>query len=84
MVKPPKAGDPLYNMQRAEGFPPRWYVVLYYRTEDGMIDVEHMIEEIDMLHEIVEAGPDWHTLDRIEIRLSRNPTPELAIQRRGQ
>jgi len=29
------------------------------------------LEEIEDLDEIVERGPDWHTIDVIEIRLNR-------------
>jgi hypothetical protein len=78
-MMPPRKGDDLYDMPRAPGVPPRWHVLAYYRTPEGVIDVEYMIEEIDMLYDIVERGPDWHTLDRIEIRLTDNPTPNLTI-----
>ena len=46
----------------------RWVAVIYYRTDAGLIDVEHEMEELDELQEIVERGPDWYALDRIEIR----------------
>jgi len=38
-----------------------------------------MIEELDMLHDLIERGPDWHALDHIEIRHSKNPTPDKII-----
>jgi hypothetical protein len=70
----------LYNMPRAPGIPARWTVVIYYRTDSGLIDVEHQIEELDMLHTAVEQGPDFHTIDRIEVRHTKNPAPELTIE----
>lgn len=76
----PREGHPFYNMRAAPGVPPRWHVVLWYRSDDGLFDVEHMVDEIDMVHGIVERGPDWHTLDRIEIRLSMNKTPNLTVE----
>lgn len=65
-----KKGDPLYDMPRAPGFPPRWVATIYYRTDAGVVDVEHQFEELDMLHDIVERGPSFYTIDRIEIRTS--------------
>ena len=35
-------------------------------------------EELEDLDEIVELGPDWHTIDRIVITLNR---PALALNR---
>ena len=49
----------------------RWIVVAYYRTDAGMIDVQHDIEELSELDEIVERGPSWYALDRIEIKTAR-------------
>lgn len=61
---------PLYNMPRAPGVAPRWTVVVYYQTDHGMVDVEHLVEELDMMHDLIERGPDWNTIDRIEVRLT--------------
>lgn len=72
--------NPFYNMNRAPGVPARWTAVIYYRTELGLIDVEHQIEELDMLHTAVEQGPDFYAIDRIEIRHTKNDTPELTIE----
>jgi hypothetical protein len=62
--------NPFYNMRRAVGVPPRWSAVVYYRTPDGLLDVEHVIEELDMLQDLIERGPDFNTIDRVEIRLN--------------
>jgi hypothetical protein len=66
--KGPKKGDAFYDMPRAPGFGPRWVATIYYRTDAGLIDVEHEFEELDMLHDLVESGPSFYTIDRIEIR----------------
>lgn len=71
---------PLYDMDRAHGEPPRWTATAWYRSEVGLVDVEHQIEELDMLHGLIESGPDWNTLDRIEIRLTRVLEPDKTIE----
>ena len=63
-----KKGDPFYDMPRERGAPPRWMATIYYRTDAGLVDVEHQFEELDMLHAIVERGPSFYAIDRIEIR----------------
>lgn len=70
----------LYNMPRAPGHPARWTAVIYYRTDSGVIDVQHQIEELDMLHTAVEQGPDFYAIDRIEISHTKNPSPGLTIE----
>ncbi len=64
-------GHPLYNMRRKPGTPPRWRATVWYQTEFGLIDVVHDIEELDMLQDLVERGPDFYTIDRIEIVINR-------------
>lgn len=58
----------------------RWLATCWYRSKAGLVDVEHNIEELDEIHDLVERGPDWRALDRIEIRLATNPTPELTLE----
>lgn len=67
-------------MPRAKGVPPRWTATVYYRTDAGLVDVEHLIEELDMLHDLVERGPDFHTIERIEIRHTQNRFEGLTIE----
>ena len=76
MREPP---HPLYNMRRADGVPPRWVATVYYRTDAGLIDVEHQFEELDMLHMLIERGPSFYAIDRIEIRLS-TPNERTTIE----
>mgnify|MGYP001582436410 CR=1 FL=1 len=48
----------------------RWLVNIEYRTDNGPLAVEHEIEEIASLAELVERGPDWNTIDRMTIILN--------------
>ncbi len=46
----------------------RWVATIYYRTKAGLIDVQLEMEELEELQGIVESGPNWYALERIEIR----------------
>lgn len=55
----------------------RWIVTLYYRSEAAkVVDVEHHIEELGEIEDIVEHGPDWNTI--IEGRIRLNPNRRTA------
>jgi hypothetical protein len=49
--------------------PIRWIATIYYRTDNGTVDVEHQLSEIDELHDLVERGPHWDCV--VEIRITR-------------
>lgn len=49
----------------------RWIAVATYNSEVGPVDVTHDIEELEDLQSIIEAGPDWNSLMKIEVTLSR-------------
>lgn len=50
----------------------RWKARFVYRmTETEKVDVEHFIEEIDDLGDLVERGPDWNAIESITITLNR-------------
>lgn len=72
-----KPGNPFYDMGRSPGIPPRWTATVWYRTDAGIIDVEHTFEELDMLHDLVENGPSFFAIDRIEVRLSEPSTQTI-------
>lgn len=59
----------------------RWHATIYYRSETGGVDVEHDIEELEELHDIVERGPDWHAIDKIVVTLARRADAELTLER---
>jgi hypothetical protein len=48
--------------------PDRWMVEIVYRSAATAVLV---VEELEDLDEIVEQGPDWHTIERIVITLNR-------------
>jgi hypothetical protein len=58
----------------------RWKAVLEYRSEHGIVDVEHAMEEPDELQDIVERGPDWNSLVKITIVLDRVTEPDLTVE----
>ena len=41
--------------------------MIYYRTDSGLVDVTHDCQELYEIHDLVEAGPHWDTIDRIVI-----------------
>jgi hypothetical protein len=45
----------------------RWIATVHYRTESGLVDVEHDLEELDELQDLVGRGPNWDAIDRIDI-----------------
>lgn len=52
--------------------PGRWMAEVFYRS--GRAPAVHVFEEIEDLDELVEQGPDWHTIEQIVITLNR-PVP---------
>ena len=56
---------------------PRWIAVARYRSSrKGEIVIEHRFEELHELHELIESGPSWLALKKIEIRYA---LPHAAI-----
>lgn len=58
----------------------RWKVVVEYRSRAGIVDVEHGIEELDELHDLIERGPDWNTLIKITVTFARPVSELLTIE----
>jgi hypothetical protein len=54
----------------------RWLIEIDYRTENGSVTVDHHVEELEELHDVVEHGPDWNTIE--EIRVSPQPAAHIA------
>lgn len=46
----------------------RWTAHVFYKTEYGLVDVRHDMEELEELQDLVERGPHWDCIDRIDIR----------------
>lgn len=58
----------------------RWKVTILYRAEHGPVDVVYYIDELCELEDLVELGPDWNTIVRIEITLNQVHTPGLTLE----
>ena len=50
----------------------RWHAVVHYRTENGVLDDEHDLEELGELHDLIERGPQWY-YDRADRGVARQP-----------
>lgn len=59
--------------------PYRWHVIIHYRTDTGSLDVEHDIEELDELQDIIERGPDWNTILCIDVKLARKTDKDMTL-----
>lgn len=59
----------------------RWRATVFYRTENGIVDIEHDLAELAQLHGLVELGPHWDTIERIEIvRIDHCSDPNLTVE----
>jgi hypothetical protein len=59
----------------------RWRATVYYRTDSGVLDIEHGLEELADLHLAVENGPHWDTVEKIEIvRINHVTDPDLTVE----
>jgi hypothetical protein len=59
----------------------RWQATVYYRTDNGTVDVQHLLGELRDLHGFVEAGPHWDTIQRIEIvRIDHCEAADLTVE----
>ena len=46
----------------------RWHAVVSYRTGFDPLTVEMFLRELEDLHDQIELGPHWDTVEHIEIR----------------
>lgn len=59
----------------------RWRATIFYRTENGSVDVEHELNELADIHDRVEAGPHWDTIEKIEIvRINHCDAADLTVE----
>ena len=58
----------------------RWTAVAEYRTEHGVVDVHHDIDEIDELQDILERGPHWGALVKCTITYAWSDEP-LTVEK---
>ena len=57
----------------------RWKATVFYRTENGIIDIEHDLEEIEDLQQIVERGPSFQAIEKIEM-VYRGTPEKLTVE----
>lgn len=58
----------------------RWIATVFYRFNSGIVDVQHDLEEIEDLQDLVEKGPHWDTIDHIHIVRSDKAYAELTVE----
>ena len=59
----------------------RWNIAVYYRTQNGILDVHYDLKEIMAPHDLVERGPHWDTIETIEIvRVNHCTDPNLTVE----
>jgi hypothetical protein len=59
----------------------RWRATVTYRSEAGLVPVEYELAEIADLHDRVELGPHWDTIDQIVIVRAQPPAvPGLTVE----
>jgi hypothetical protein len=58
----------------------RWLATITYRTDNGLVAVDHAIEEIEDLHDIVERGPNFYAIEEIRIVIANNIEPGLTVE----
>lgn len=59
---------------------PRWKCVIMYRADSGPIDVTHDVDELYEIHDLVERGPHWDAIEKIEITLAARNYENLTIE----
>lgn len=63
----------------------RWHAIVHYRTNNGPLEVGYDIEEIHHLHDFVELGPHWDTVQKIEIfRVNHCTSEALTVEQAEQ
>ena len=58
----------------------RWIATVHYRSDLGLIDVQHDLIELEELHDLVEAGPHWDAIDHINIVRADGADRALTIE----
>lgn len=64
---PAASFPPLVRADVAEGAWLRWTCIVTYRTHAGLLEVEHKFEELFELQELIERGPGFYAINKIEI-----------------
>lgn len=62
----------------------RWLAIVTYRTESGPLAIEHHLRELEELQYLVERGPHWDTIIKIEITRSHLTDGPLTVEEAEQ
>jgi hypothetical protein len=62
---------------------PRWIATATYRGEHAPTVVEHHVEELSEVQDLIERGPDWNALVHVNIVLNplRLTYQDLTVER---
>jgi hypothetical protein len=60
----------------------RWIVTPTYRSEHGPVVVDHHIEELCDLPDLIEDGPNWNSLVEVKVVLNplRSTHPGITVE----
>jgi hypothetical protein len=58
----------------------RWHAIVGYKTDSGVVDVHHDIDELEEIQMLVERGPDWNTITEIVITLAIRSHDDLTVE----
>lgn len=60
----------------------RWLVTVTYRSDEGLIDVYYHIEELYELHKLIENGPRFSAIEKIQINLNeKRRLPNVRVEK---
>jgi len=64
----------------------RWHAVVQYRTgSETPMNVEVYLEEIGDIHDHVERGPHWDTVEIVKIRrINHIASPNLTLEQAAE
>lgn len=63
----------------------RWQALVRYRHDYGTEVVFHDLEEIADLHGLIEHGPHWDCVQKIEItRMGHSTAPDLTVEQAAE
>ena len=58
----------------------RWTATVFYRTNSGLASIEQHLSELEDLHDLVEAGPHFDTVEQIVVRRTAPMIPDLTVE----
>ena len=59
----------------------RWRALIRYRSRRGAVTKECWLAELEDLHDVVELGPHWDTIELIEVfKVNHSDDPALTLE----